>query len=72
MSIIRVKSKKLETAFINVLDQIKVRHDVSQYLVNSIIQASLRGIDSHGVRLFPHYLKGFKHGRLNKNLVQKI
>lgn len=28
-------------------------------------QASLRGVDSHGVRLLPHYLKGVKGGRIN-------
>jgi len=35
--------------------------------VDGIIQASLRGIDSHGIRLFPHYIQGFNKGRLNKN-----
>ena len=40
---------------------------VSKYLIEGIVQASLRGIDSHGIRLFPHYLEGFIKGRLNKN-----
>lgn len=29
--------------------------------------ASLRGVDSHGIRLLPHYLKGIKGGRINPN-----
>lgn len=28
-------------------------------------QASLRGVDSHGIRLLPHYLKGIEGGRIN-------
>lgn len=28
-------------------------------------QASLRGVDSHGVRLLPHYLAGVRGGRIN-------
>ena len=39
---------------------------VGNFLVDGILQASLRGVDSHGIRLFPHYLEGFKKGRLNK------
>lgn len=30
-----------------------------------LVQASVRGVDSHGVRLLPHYLKAVKAGRLN-------
>ena len=29
--------------------------------------ASLRGVDSHGIRLLPHYLKAVKGGRINPN-----
>jgi LDH2 family malate/lactate/ureidoglycolate dehydrogenase len=30
-------------------------------------QASLRGVDSHGIRLLPHYLQAVKGGRINPN-----
>lgn len=30
-------------------------------------QASLRGVDSHGIRLLPHYLEAVKGGRINKD-----
>ena len=30
-------------------------------------QASLRGVDSHGIRLLPHYLAAVKGGRINPN-----
>ena len=67
MSIINVPAETIRKMFHSVLDNIGVRKDVAEHLIEGIIQASLRGVDSHGIRLFPHYLKGFEGGRLNKN-----
>lgn len=39
----------------------------SSYVAKGLVHASLRGVDSHGIRLFPHYLKELKSGRINKN-----
>lgn len=33
---------------------------------NGLCSTSLRGVDSHGIRLLPHYLKSAKSGRKNK------
>ena len=66
MTNLRIKAEKLENIFLDVLYQNNVREDVAIHLVKGVIQASLRGIDSHGIRLFPHYLDGFNKGRLNK------
>ena len=33
---------------------------------NSIMHGSIHGVDSHGVRLLPHYIAVFENGRLNK------
>lgn len=33
---------------------------------NSIMHGSIHGVDSHGVRLLPHYVAVFETGRLNK------
>ena len=44
-----------------------VREDVAQYVTRGLIQTSMRGVDSHGIRLLPHYLEGVKKGRLNPN-----
>ena len=30
-----------------------------------LAETSLRGVDSHGIRLFPHYLNALKNGRIN-------
>lgn len=62
-----IKSADLRNFFHAVLKKEGIRSDVADYLIEGIIQASLRGIDSHGIRLFPHYLEGFKGGRLNKS-----
>jgi ureidoglycolate dehydrogenase (NAD+) len=45
----------------------EVRPDVAHHVVQGLMQASLRGIDSHGVRLLPHYLRALEAGRLNPN-----
>ena len=67
MSIQHIHSEDISRFFLAVLKKTGVRDDVAGYLTEGILQASLRGIDSHGIRLFPHYLKGLEEGRLNKN-----
>ncbi|MFA4884214.1 MAG: Ldh family oxidoreductase [Candidatus Margulisiibacteriota bacterium] len=61
-----VPDKKIKELFLSILAKENVRADVAGFLVEGIVQASLRGVDSHGIRLFPHYLQGFIHGRLNR------
>lgn len=34
---------------------------------NSIMHGSIHGVDSHGVRLLPHYIAVFENGRLNRS-----
>lgn len=58
---------KLRSFIKNVLLKAKVRDDVTEYVVEGLIQTSVRGVDSHGIRLFPHYLKGVEGGRINPN-----
>lgn len=42
-----------------------VREDVIHPVADGLVWTSLRGIDSHGIRLLPHYVEGVKGGRLN-------
>ncbi|MBI4040649.1 MAG: Ldh family oxidoreductase [Deltaproteobacteria bacterium] len=51
--------------FLDILYRKNVREDVAQSLTHALLEASLHGIDSHGIRLFPHYLRGLEEGRLN-------
>lgn len=47
------------------LAKVGVREDIIHPVVNGLVWTSLRGIDSHGIRLLPHYIEGVKGGRLN-------
>lgn len=40
-------------------------HASAEACVASMLHGSLHGVDSHGVRLLPHYVQGLKGGRLN-------
>lgn len=42
-----------------------VAEDVAQHIVSSVIETSLRGVDSHGINLFPHYCSVADSGRIN-------
>ncbi|MCK5163233.1 MAG: Ldh family oxidoreductase [Desulfobacula sp.] len=43
----------------------KVDEQVSEYVAQGLVSTSLRGTDSHGIRLIHHYLAGIKSGRIN-------
>jgi len=36
-------------------------------VAEGLVSASLRGVDSHGIRLFPHYLRALQAGRIAAN-----
>ena len=38
---------------------------MAHHVSEGLVQASLRGVDSHGIRLLPHYLRALDAGRLN-------
>ena len=56
---------ELNKLVFEVLMAAKVRKDVSQYVTDGLVSASLRGIDSHGIRLLPHYITCVEKGRIN-------
>ena len=63
----RVQADELERFTKEVLRKASVREDVAGYVAEGLVQTSLRGVDSHGIRLLPHYLKGVRGGRINPN-----
>jgi ureidoglycolate dehydrogenase (NAD+) len=67
LRMIHIKAGVLRSFIKKVLLKIRVRGDVASYVTEGLVQTSLRGVDSHGVRLFPHYLEGVKKGRINPN-----
>lgn len=62
-----VSANRLRTFILDVLLKANVRSDVARFVAEGLVQTSLRGVDSHGIRLFPHYLRGVKGGRINPN-----
>lgn len=49
------------------LAKVGVREDIIRPVSEGLVWTSLRGIDSHGIRLLPHYIEGVKGGRINPN-----
>lgn len=62
---IRVPASTLRAFCYEVLLSRQVRADVASHVADGLVQASVRGVDSHGVRLLPHYLAGVAGGRIN-------
>ncbi|MFT6814293.1 MAG: ureidoglycolate dehydrogenase (NAD+) [Sphingobacteriales bacterium] len=69
---LKLDHKILSTIMLKNLQGIGVCDDSANYLVESIIQTSLRGVDSHGINLYPHYCQAFRSGRINPNPSIKI
>jgi ureidoglycolate dehydrogenase (NAD+) len=44
-----------------------INRDVYSCVIKSVIQTSLRGVDSHGINLFPHYHAISSSGRINQS-----
>ncbi len=64
---IMVSHKDLEIFVFETLRAIDIRIDVARYVAEGLCQTSLRGVDSHGVRLLPHYIRAANAGRINKS-----
>jgi len=60
-----VGAQDLRSFIKGVLLKAKVRDDIAIQVMEGLVQTSLRGVDSHGIRLLPHYLKAVKAGRIN-------
>ena len=50
-----------------ILEELKVSRESIHHLISSLIQTSLRGVDSHGINLFPYYCHAIEAKRINKN-----
>lgn len=48
-----------------ILEKVGASESIINPVVDGLVWTSLRGIDSHGIRLLPHYVKAVIAGRLN-------
>jgi len=64
---LRASSDQLSEFAANVLMAAGTQLDAAQSVANALTETSLRGIDSHGIRLLLHYIKAVQGGRINPN-----
>jgi len=62
-----LSSHLLKKIMLSTLKELEVSDLSAQHVVESIVSTSLRGTDSHGINLFPHYWQVLKIGRVNKH-----
>ena len=61
-----ISHKKIKNFFKKKLKEINLPEEVTLTTVNALLEASLFGIDSHGVNLFEHYFNCLTNGRVKK------
>lgn len=64
---LKILPKNLEDFCFTILQKLAVREDVARAVAFGLVETSARGVDSHGVALFPHYIRGVQGGRINKD-----
>jgi ureidoglycolate dehydrogenase (NAD+) len=63
---------RLERVMKQELGRRGVHPDSIGHVVAALLETSLRGVDSHGITLFPHYCRAVDAGRINKTPKMKI
>ena len=58
---------KLNNICLELLISEGIEKKIASEVADCLIQTSLRGVDSHGIRLLPHYIRVARSGRINKN-----
>jgi LDH2 family malate/lactate/ureidoglycolate dehydrogenase len=64
--IIYLDGEILQDLMQKILISKSVDKEAATRVSEGLVQTSLRGIDSHGINLFPHYCRAVKAGRINK------
>ena len=65
--VLKVNHEKLQVLMKSNFLKIGLCLESAEFAVNSMIETSLRGVDSHGINLYPHYVDAIKYGRINKS-----
>ena len=61
----RFRPDALGAAMRGALEAANVDPESARHVAASLIETSLRGVDSHGIRLFPHYERACRAARVN-------
>ncbi len=54
-----------KAVIVSTLHNLKVVEEAATHVAESLVMTSLRGVDSHGINLFPHYVRAVRAGRIN-------
>ena len=60
-----IPSRDVEGFVAACLEQAGADRPSTEAVSRSLVGASLRGVDSHGIRLLPHYIRALRGGRIN-------
>lgn len=60
-----VKAESMRHFCIAACREVKLSQEHAELVADVVLQADLRGVDSHGVTRFPHYIGGYKRGTIN-------
>ena len=63
---LRAKADKVNFLIREIFNKLEVDKVITDYAARGILHTSLRGVDTHGLRLLHHYVQGMKEGRINK------
>lgn len=60
-----IQAKNVKKVLEKLFRKLRVRKSIYLPIIEGLIETSLRGVDSHGIRLVPHYLRATMIGRIN-------
>ena len=60
----KILPNKINKFFDTILSKLSVPKKDRNLLIKSLLDSSIRGVDSHGIRLFSHYVKCIENGRI--------
>lgn len=63
----KVNIEDMKQFSIKLLKHFGANDEQAETVSDGLCQTSLKGIDSHGIKLLPHYLEAIQAGRINKN-----
>lgn len=63
--VVRVRAAEFHEFFGAAFSKLACPPSIAEPTAHALVEASLRGVDSHGVRLAPHYLAAAVSGRIN-------
>ena len=64
---LRASSEQIQEFALNALIAAGTQLEAAHSVANALTETSMRGVDNHGIRLLPHYIRVVQGGRINPN-----